>query len=227
MTILEFAPSGELAEHVAGYWGLIVPADARENGTHPVPGDGTITLVSQQPARGSVRAALIGPRTEPLALPVGPGDCVWGIRFWPDAGGAVLGEDPRRLAGHFISPLTEPAWAVTLLESLAGCRNQESATRSADATLPGPVAAAPPLDEAIRLALRALIVTHGEMSIADVATGVGLSLRQLERRFLRAVGLNPIQYAKLRRMRGEALPHLGDTPLTWAGVVPALANVRP
>jgi transcriptional regulator GlxA family with amidase domain len=79
----------------------------------------------------------------------------------------------------------------------------------------------------VRLAVQALIVTHGEMSIADVAVGTGLSLRQLERRFIAAVGLNPVQYAKLRKMRGDALPLLGSLPLSWGGIAESLGGARP
>src|SRR5438132_568376 len=73
----------------------------------------------------------------------------------------------------------------------------------ADRMLADVVKETPPPDPVARRALQALIATHGEIAIAEVAAGVGLSLRQLERRFGAAVGLDPVQFAKIRKMRGE------------------------
>jgi hypothetical protein len=227
MPIAEFEPAPQLATHIASYWGMSAPAGMRADSLQSLPPDGCITLVSQRTPKGDVRAALVGPRSEPFQLPLRPGDRVWAVRFWPDAGGVVLDTDPRRLAGHFVSPLSDPPWALYLLRSLAGCRDEEAACRVANEQLAAPVAAAASLDAAIRMAVQALIVTHGEMSIADVADGVGLSLRQLERRFLAVVGLNPIQFARIRRMRGDLGPLLGAGPATWNAVAPELAVARP
>jgi hypothetical protein len=225
MPTTDFAAAPPLAEHIASYFGLAVPADVRPGTPQPLPPDGCLCLISQRNAKGDLRASLVGPRTEPLVLPVAPGDRWWGVRFWPDVGGAVLAEDPGRLAGHYVSPLSGPAWAVALARALGECRDAESAARVADELLAGPVAAAAPIDPIVRRAVRALIATHGEMSIADVAAGVGISLRQLERRFGAAVGLNPIQFARVRRMRGDLTPLLGAT--TWSGIESSLERVRP
>ncbi|HEY2804541.1 MAG TPA: hypothetical protein VGI92_01660, partial [Gemmatimonadales bacterium] len=189
--------------------------------------DGGITLFSHRSARGDTRGSLVGPRADDLALAVMPGDRIWAIRFWPDSGGLVLGEDPERLAGHFVQPLTHPQWAVLLLRALADCRDAASAAEVADRLLGDVIASASAPDAVARQAVQALIATHGEIGIAEIAEGMGISLRQLERRFSAAVGLDPIQFGRIRKMKGNLGPLLGNTPRTWNEVLPILLEARP
>jgi AraC-like DNA-binding protein len=225
MPIETFDASPALAGQVAGFWGLTVPADARPGSSHVLAPDGCIALISQRNARGDTRASLLGPRTDPLPLTVSPGDRIWAVRFWPDTGGRMLGVDPADLAGHFVTPLAEPAWAAAMLKASGASANREAAQRVFEQHLAPRADAARPVDEAVRAAVQALILTHGELSIAEVATGVGLSLRQLERRFLAAVGLNPVQYSRIRKLRGDLAPLLGDR-MDWVDVASRLDEAR-
>ena len=214
----EFEPAAALAVHVSRYWGMAAGMDVPRNHAYQVVPDGCVTIFSQRNAAGEVRGALVGPRAEPLTVAVNPGDRLWGVRFWPDAGGAVLGMDPRRLYGHLVSPLVEPAWAAALARALGASGDEPAAWRALGEYLAGPVASARALDPLVRAAVAALVVTHGEMDIAELARGLGISLRQLERRFLKASGLNPRELAAIQRMR-PALPHLlGPAARTWAEV---------
>lgn len=224
----EFDPATPLAAHVARYWGMAAPMRLSGSQTRQLPPDGCIAIIGTRSATGEQRTSLVGPRAEPLTLTLNAGDRLWGVRFWPDAGGAVLHEEPRRLHGHFVSPLTEPAWAMALARALAACDDQAAAARVADELLAAPVAAAAPLDALVRTAVRGLIVTNGEMEIAELARGVGIGLRQLERRFGTATGLSPLQYARIRKMR-PVLPHLlGRAPRSWDDVARAADDaVRP
>jgi AraC-like DNA-binding protein len=228
MHYFEFDPAPPLAAHVARYWGLAAPLRLPGGHSHQLPPDGCIAIVGVRPATGEPRVSLVGPRAEPLTLALNPGDRLWGVRFWPDAGGAVLHDEPRRLHGHFVSPLTEPAWALALGRALAACADETAAAHVADDQLAAPVAAAAPLDPLVRTAVRGLIVTNGDMEIAELARGVGLGLRQLERRFGAATGLSPLQYARIRKMR-PALPHLlGQAPRSWDDIARTPAEaVRP
>jgi AraC-like DNA-binding protein len=226
MPIVEFEPAPILAEHVAAYWGLAAPPGMRGDSLQSLPSDGGITLIAQRAPSGETATILVGPRAEGARLPIRPGSQWWAIRFWPDAGGAVLGEDPESLAGHVVSPVTRPAWVPRMLESLAQGRDAESVKRIANEQLAAPVAAAKALDPEIRMAVQALIASQGQIAIADVAAGVGLSLRQLERRFLSAVGLNPIDYARIRRTR-DGLATLLGTSGSWDEIAGKLGAARP
>ena len=214
----EFEPAAPLAAHVSCYWGMSAGANVPRNYAHQVVPDGCVSVFCTRGATGDLRPSLLGPRAEPLTIALNPGDQLWGVKFWPDAGGLVLALDPRGLFGHLVAPLTDPAWAAALARAMGAAGNEAAVARVADEQLAAPVGAARAPDPVIRAAVVALMATHGEMEIAELARGLGISLRQLERRFLRAVGLNPKDLAAIERMR-SALAHLVDpTARTWAEV---------
>ena len=218
MHYFEFDPAPSLAAHVSNYWGMSVAMNTPRNHPHRIVPDGCVVISCGRTATGELRGSLVGPRAEALVVPVNPGDRYWGVRFWPDAGGAVLHVNPRKLHGHLVAPLAEPAWAVALVKALGPCADEPSAARAADEHLAAPVAAARPLDPLVRAAVAGLIATNGEMEIGELARGVNLSLRQLERRFGAAVGLVPKQFARIRRMRSALAHLLGPTARTWSEV---------
>jgi methylphosphotriester-DNA--protein-cysteine methyltransferase len=77
--------------------------------------------------------------------------------------------------------------------------------------------AIPAPDTAVRRAVRAIVESRGERPIAAVAADVGLGARQLQRRFGRAVGLGPKEYARVRRAR-SALAALLRGDGSWAAL---------
>lgn len=218
MHYFEFDPAPPLAAHISCYWGMTIGMQVPRGYGHQIFPDGCIVIACARAATGEIRSSLVGPRAEPLTVTVNPGDRFWGVRFWPDAGGAVLHEEPRRLHGHLVAPLTEPAWALAVSRAMAVCGDEAAAARVADEHLAAPVASAAALDPIVRASVVALIATNGEMEIAELARGVGLSLRQLERRFGAATGLNPKQFARIRRMRSALTHLLGPAVKTWSEV---------
>lgn len=218
MHYAEFDPAPAVAHHVSCYWGFEADAGLAPGTPHQVLPDGCISLIAARSADGSSRAIILGPRAEPLVVPLAPGARYWGVRFWPDSGGSVLGLDPVAIAGTVVAPIVTPEWAASLARGLASCRNEDEVARVSNEALRAPVAAAPAPDEAIRRAVVGIVATRGEIAIAELAAGVGLGPRQLERRFRAAVGLTPKRYARIRRMR-SALSHLLDpAPRTWSEV---------
>ena len=99
----EFDPTPALAGHVASFWGAEV-RDVEPGHLHQVIPDGCVGLVASRRADGETRLTLQGPRLDPLWIPVGEGDRFWGVRFWPDAGGPLLGRPPRSLLGVLRPP---------------------------------------------------------------------------------------------------------------------------
>jgi AraC-like DNA-binding protein len=152
-------------------------------------------------------------------VPVFPGDRYWGVRFWPDAGAQVLGVSARSLAGRVGDAreiLGEEADA--LWRALAACGDTTDATSALDTALGPRVAAAGALDPVVRAAVVGLVASRGAVSVADLATAVGLSPRQLQRRFGEAVGLSPKRFARLRRLRSAIGELLVPEPRTWTAV---------
>ena len=214
----EFDPPPALAGHVASFWGAEV-RDVEPGHLHQVIPDGCVGLVASRRADGETRLTIQGPRLDPLWIPVGEGDRFWGVRFWPDAGGPLLGQPARSLLGVLRAPddLLGPS-AVALAERLGECGDPDSAASTWGEVLGPLVARCPPLDGVVRTALLAIIAARGEAPIGELASAVHLSPRQLQRRFSAAVGLSPKQFARVRRVR-SALQHLvSDSPMSWSAV---------
>jgi AraC-like DNA-binding protein len=214
----EFEPPPGLREHVACYWGAEIRAvDAGH--MHQVIPDGCVGLIATRRADGSTHLTLQGPRLDALWIPVHEGDRFWGVRFWPDAGALLLGRPAPELFGAL-----EPAAAhlgtraASVAAGLADCDTAAAAGTAWGVLLAPMVAACPPLDVVVRTAVLAIVAARGGAPLADLAVAVGVSPRQLQRRFSAAVGLSPKQFARVRRLRG-ALSHVVEgSPVSWAAV---------
>jgi AraC-like DNA-binding protein len=214
----EFEPPPGLREHVACFWGAEIGA-VEAGHMHQVIPDGCVGLIASRRADGSTQLTLQGPRLDALWIPVHEGDRFWGVRFWPDAGPLLL----RRPAPELLGRL-EPATAILgppaagLAAGLADCDTAADASAVWESLLTPIVAASPPLDAVVRTAVLAIVAARGEAPLAELAAAVGLSPRQLQRRFSAAVGLSPKQFARVRRLR-SALSHVVEgSPMSWAAV---------
>jgi methylphosphotriester-DNA--protein-cysteine methyltransferase len=119
----------------------------------------------------------------------------------PSAAGARA---PRRLepaAAHLGTR------AASVAAGLADCDTAAAAGTAWGVLLAPMVAACPPLDVVVRTAVLAIVAARGGAPLADLAVAVGVSPRQLQRRFSAAVGLSPKQFARVRRLR-SALSHV-------------------
>ncbi len=139
------------------------------------------------------------------------------VRFTPQ-GAACLGAPASSLAGRSVAldDLLPAAWVREAQGRLAEAREAEGRVAIIEELLLGlPVARDPLITRAIDL----LGAGSGEEpAIAAVARALGLSERQLERRFLQRVGVTPKRFATLRRFeRASALavtaPSLTDAAL--------------
>jgi len=75
-----------------------------------------------------------------------------------------------------------------------------------------------PIDTKVRQALVAQHATNGGLAADELAALVGLSARQLQRRFTAATGLTLKTYARIRRMRWVIGHLLDGKPTSWASV---------
>ena len=175
----EIAPPADLADHVACVWtsvsrgGVIFP-------------DGCVDIVWRGDA-----LVVAGPATGPLEAGVPVGMPVFGVRFRVGAAGAALGLPAEELLDEGSVPLAE-LWGPECEERVAA----------------GGVAAlldvvrehlAAPLDPLARAA--ALDLARPGARVADLAVALGLSERQLRRRFLDAVGYGPKTLARVLRFQ--------------------------
>jgi AraC-like DNA-binding protein len=198
MAYLELEPPPELRPWVLALWCFEVRADAGVV-EHRIPLTGGL-LLSLGRQGGPL---LIGPRIEPLVVPVRGGEVFWGAHLWPGAAGSLLHLPAGSLRGE-IGPAErwiDPAWCRRLAEAAGD--GGEVLPRLADA-LAALVPAAGPLDGVVTRAVAEIVRAHGQMPLGELARAVALSPRQLRRRFRTAVGLSPKELTRVRRLRAVA-----------------------
>jgi AraC-like DNA-binding protein len=167
----EIAPPPDLAAHVACVWTSV------SSGGTILP-DGCVDVVW----RGD-RLVVAGPQTGPMVSDVPAGTPVFGVRFRLGAAGVALG-----------LPASEFADLNVPLDQLD--------ERVAEGGLPALVAAvrarvASPVDPLTRAAALAMARPGARVDALDL----GLSERQLRRRFLDAVGYGPKTLARILRFQ--------------------------
>jgi AraC-like DNA-binding protein len=174
----EWAPPPALAGLVRCVWEREVIAD----GTVPVLPDGCIDLVVREEG-----VVIAGPDTRPAPTAVRAGERIQGLRFRPGAAGAALGVPAHELRDLRVA-----------LADVWGPRAGEPPDLEA---LGAAIArrAAPP-DRAV-LAAAALLARRPDAQVPAVAAHVGLSERQLRRRFADGTGLAPKAFARVARFQ--------------------------
>jgi AraC-like DNA-binding protein len=192
----EWAPPPALRSVLACLWSSRTPdrpgtpADPSGQATLVLP-DGCSDLIWTQ--GGS--AFVAGPDTGPSPAPLPPGTVLVGVRFRPGAGGDLLGvplselcdqrvslADLRPELASALSPDLDPGQVAARLTGLAGQLTTDG----------GP-------DPAVLQACR--LLARPAARAEEVAAAVGLSPRQLRRRYEAAVGYGPKMLQRVLRFR--------------------------
>jgi len=213
----EFLPAPDLAPVVHRIWVLRASGEAGGGRFQRALPDGRAELIFNLAARFERRdeqgvglqpqTLVVGPTTRHLAIrPTGETDLV-GVRFRRGAVGQLLRDSSRALLnGEFelagFGRLLDPTLAERLAETPpAGARRAlvEDALRRA--LRPGR------MDSRIGGAIRLVTAAGGRQPMSQVARGVGLSYRQLARRFTEQVGMGPALLRRVARFQ-RVLPGL-------------------
>ena len=152
------------------------------------------------------RLSIAGPDTQPRVVTLAPGARLVGLRLRPGVAGAALGLPASELcdvAADAADVLGRDVTAVLLEALAAGMDPHELLLRAVQ--LRGIVAP----DPLMRAAIVALARPH--VRVAAVATELGVSTRQLQRRVTNAVGYGPKVLARVLRFR--RLQALAPAPL--------------
>ena len=222
-TYRELLPPPHLREHVLSYWEFIVHTVGASGFVHHVWPDGCISLTVATRCGMPASVHLTGPTVAARPVTVEDGVMVRGARFWPDAGGAVVGLDSESLRNERV-PASKVlgATADMLAHAVAAAPDLERSGDIFSHVLAPIVRAAPPLDVQVRTVVRAISASCGDGSIAALARSVGLSARHLRRRFRKAVGLTPKEYARVRRVRSAIGAVLAAEEETWSAIAAEL-----
>ncbi len=212
MTYDEFAPMPQLRPWIAAYWRFRVERGAGEL-DHTVPLTGGAMLLTSP--RGPTM--LVGPRTEPLTTKVQGGDEFRGIHFWPGAAPALLGPRASGLREKVVPAMTaiQTEWVH---DFVCGAWRDADFSSAMDAALSDLADQANPMDDLAMTCVFQLIRNDGRHTLADLAEGVGLSQRQLRRRFVAAVEMTPKELGRLRRMRASAAHAMQHSFRGWVEI---------
>jgi AraC-like DNA-binding protein len=140
---------------------------------------------------------------------------VAGIRLRPAAARTVLRCPATEVTGAFVDAGTFFGSTAALRDRLAFA-DAPARVALLEAWLRSFIAGHPPRD--VDAAVRAITASGGSADLVSIAEHAGISLRQLERRFLADVGLTPKVFARIVRLQG-ALRRVADgEPLAAAAV---------
>ncbi|HYV17418.1 MAG TPA: AraC family transcriptional regulator [Verrucomicrobiae bacterium] len=199
-----------LAAHVECLWRL--EGDGRGLPAETIVPDGCMEVVLHcgdrferlDPERGATRqsrAFLVGQLLAPVVVRPGANVETWGIRFRPGGAAAFFDAPMPEVTGRFVD-LADVAGAEALvgLEDVHQARTPAERRRRLESWLVSRLGrgATDPLPA---VAARAIVRARGRVRLDDLSSSLGLGARQLERRFLRGVGIPPRALARLVRFQ--------------------------
>jgi AraC-like DNA-binding protein len=189
----EFAPSPRLHALVACRWSRTVPEDSPADSTLILP-DGCVDLLWRDG-----KLVVAGPDQQAWRSPVRPGEEIVGIRLRPGVAGAVFELPASELLNSRV-PLEElsDSRAAALAERLSEAENQEAMFLLLEALVASTIVRDAP-DPLVLAAARRLGFPGSRVD--ELAHALGISERQLRRRFHEAVGYGPKTLDRVLRFR--------------------------
>lgn len=206
----EWLPSPALKGIVTAYWR--VAGDGSRLAPSPILPDGHVELVLNlgdpvhlsgpayiglQPER-----VIVGMLSHTLWMEYRGLINMFGVRFHPARGAAFLGQPAASFAGRLV-PLAEAcdSLEVRICRFLEGkpSLETESARRALDQELLDHLPSALPQDELVVAMVDRLTTSKDPPLVAEIAKEVGISSRQLQRRFRAAVGMAPKRFVRVLR----------------------------
>jgi AraC-like DNA-binding protein len=224
LTYYEHRPPPDLVPWVACFW-RIRGASGGDGSPHlhRVLPDGCADLLFDLEStrrRGGTHAALVGPMSQASLYPMrGPVDLL-GVRLRPGVVNvftgipadrvldisAPLAELPAALRPS-VAALSEEAEQNAVMRLVGACRQRASDLDSRDALI----------EHAVGQWSRA---EQGMPAVSVLVRDIGLSERSFERRFVAQVGLTPVRFRRLARLRAVFRLHAGGMR-DWAALAAA------
>jgi AraC-like DNA-binding protein len=190
----ELAPPRWLARYLTCGWTISTLSRAAALPQRVLP-DGCIDIIWL----GEAEPVVVGPATRPVLAALPPQSTIFGLRFQPGLAPSLLGPSADQLRDCEV-PLRDLWGAVARSPAAAAVRvgTAESRLAAASALLADRLAVARPVDEPIAAAVQ--LLSHCPTArVTELSRQVGLSERQLQRRFDTAVGLGPKTFQRVVR----------------------------
>ena len=224
----EFPPTPPLDRFVRCFW--LLKADAIEPGssTQKILPDGCMEIVihvgrplrriRNNRARRQDTAFLVGQLTECFVLEEAAPAHVLGVRFKPAGTSALLHFDLKEIQNEEVT--LESLWGSTgrsLQDAVLNASSDGDRIRILESFLLQRLRGRD-IDRRIGAAVRLMEVNPGSLTVAEISERVGWSARQLERQFLRNIGIGPkALLCTLRFQTLLQLAHHGADP-DWAAL---------
>jgi AraC-like DNA-binding protein len=215
----EILPSVRLRPFVNAFW--ILEHDGKDAAPQRVVPDGQSELILNwgQPFeafqsgqwQGQPRCFLAGQIDGPLLLrPDGPAKML-GIGFHPHGAASLFPQPMHELSGRFT---TVEDLSLPLSRELNRALESTDPIAAIEAALLSARKTSRDADFLVAQAVRRIILDKGASDLAALAEELGLSIRQLERRFLAAVGLPPKLFCRIQRFN-NVFQVLGQPSRNW------------
>ncbi len=189
LVIQKYAPSSKLLHVIDAYWSIQNVSNERVD--IPIVPDGCMDIIYQ-----NGELALVGVMDEGIVVPAHPQDYSFGIRFKPAVLAALLGIESDKFTNKVV-PLQEVSFHLyEQLNFKAELQTQKMQRLNAifeDAffgILP---------NVTVHQAVERILTCKGDIAIESVASTLHVSKRQLQRLFLRHVGVSPKKFATIIR----------------------------
>jgi AraC-like DNA-binding protein len=192
----EYTPAAALANHLVCIWTHVVPPGG-EPLTQRVLPDGCIDIV----LINDETPLVAGPWTESFTVRFAPGTAIVGARWYPGRAPSLLRSSAAALLNQSVA--LGDVWSRTSsapIERIAGEPTLAARRAALETALLGRLGRAAPADGAMRAAVR-WIARHPRGRIDQLSEWIGISGRQLQRRFAAAVGYGPKQFQSVLRFQ--------------------------
>lgn len=214
MLYREFEPGPRVQSWVASYWHFRVNKTSETPLLHTIPLTGAAMFAVCVSGHW---AAISGPRTLPLQVPVQAGDEFWGAHFVPGAAEQLMGRGLRD--AHLPAEQFAPSsWIASTLARFEHIKTLPAARKALDCSLRELAMVPPVLDPQVLTSVGLIVRSHGALPISEVAAAVGLSERQLLRRFRATTGLTPKEFARVRRTRAALVDAARTVTPRWCEI---------
>jgi AraC-like DNA-binding protein len=190
----EFRPPMALAEYLLCFWTQTIRSPVEFLQRVLPDGCVDILLLDEVPM-------VVGPWTEAFVAPLAPGTNIIGARCHPGLAPSLLGMPAAELLNRSV-PLGD-VWGsagTARFRRIADEPSLSARMSAMEAALLGRVANAIPADKATRAAIQ-WVARHPHGRVEQLSQWLGLSSRQIQRRFTMAVGYGPKLFQSVLRFQ--------------------------
>jgi len=215
----EIAPTTGLEAYIISFWEFAVEAEFPGSIDFEIFPDGCSSLFYYRNRDRKVDiVGLNGLHLETVTRRVWGGDRFWGMRIAPAACAGLLRIDPIRLlrCDAAKSEIDFPHLTEGLSEELISAPELEDFVSICERRIVDLIAYGCSYDPAVAEAVNRMTDPTGEFRVEHLARSIGLSARQLQRRFKASSGLTPKQFLRTRRIRATAVNLVENRDQNWA-----------